>query len=68
MEIAIVGEFDQNFRPHIATNEAIEHSSKLIDVDFAAKWISTDYIETNFEQIIERYDGFGLHQVVHIKV
>lgn len=42
--IAIVGEFDRNFRPHVATNEALEHSRKSIAVNFLAKCVSTLFV------------------------
>lgn len=60
MKIAIIGEFDKNFRPHLATNEAIEHSREQIDSEFLAEWVSTEYVEANFEQILKIYDGFWI--------
>ena len=60
MKIAIIGEFDENFRPHVATNEAIEHSRKLIEQDFVAEWVSTEYVESNLNQVLEKYNGFWI--------
>ena len=34
MRIAIIGEFDRTFRPHVATNEAIEHSKRFLNNEF----------------------------------
>jgi len=60
MKIAIIGEFDKNFRPHVATNEAIEHSRSLINLKFVAEWVSTEYVEMNLEQILKKYVGFWI--------
>jgi len=60
MKIAIVGEFNKNFRPHVATNEAIGHSRKLLDFEFQTEWVSTEYVETNFEEVINDYQGFWI--------
>lgn len=60
MKIAIIGEFDQNFRPHVAANEAIEHSRKLIESEFEVEWLSTIYLETNLKEVLNRYQGFWI--------
>ena len=60
MKTAIIGEFDKTFRPHVATNEAIEHSRAILDVEFLAEWISTEYVETNFAQVLKTYHGFWI--------
>ena len=60
MKIAIVGEYNKEFRPHVATNEAIEHSRKFVNKDFVAKWVSTKYVEQEFEQVINSYNGFWI--------
>jgi len=60
MKIAIIGEFDNNFRPHIATNEAIEHSRLIIKSNFEANWVSTELLENNLNKILEEYQGFWI--------
>lgn len=60
MKIAIIGEFDKDFRPHVATNEAIEHSRTIVACDFVAEWVSTEYVETNFEEVLKTYKGFWI--------
>ncbi|HAS46667.1 MAG TPA: CTP synthase [Microscillaceae bacterium] len=57
--IAIIGEFDPNFRPHTATNEALEHLKPRLDIEFEATWISTEHILQN-EQILTQYHGFWI--------
>ncbi len=60
MRIAIIGEFDNNFRPHIATNEAIEHVRNSVGFEFVADWVSTEYVESNFEETLKNYNGFWI--------
>lgn len=60
MKIAIIGEFDKSFRPHIATNEAIEHSKKSLNLEFQAEWVSTEHVETKFEEVLSKYHGFWI--------
>ena len=39
--LLILGEFNSDFRPHMATNEAIRHSSDRLGLDVAPEWMST---------------------------
>lgn len=58
--IAIVGEFDRSFRPHLATNEALEHSRKFIANNFLAEWVSTEFVEKNLDWVLQTYEGFWI--------
>jgi CTP synthase (UTP-ammonia lyase) len=60
VRLAIIGDFNENFRPHKATNEAIEHAMNEIGGDLAVDWISTDVIENNFAEITKAYSGFWI--------
>lgn len=60
MRIAIIGEFDKDFRPHMATNEAVEHSRKSLELDLNTEWVSTEYLETNFEEVTNKFQGFWI--------
>jgi CTP synthase (UTP-ammonia lyase) len=50
--IALLGEFSPTFKPHIATNEAIEHSRAALGLSITGEWISTQDIEVT---LFERY-------------
>ena len=52
--IALLGEYSPTFPPHASTNAAIGHSRKLLGVDIAANWVSTEDIEP---RLFERYYG-----------
>ena len=60
MKLAIIGEFNPSFRPHVATNEAIEHSKQSLGIQVEVGWVSTDYIVDNFNSIIDTYNGFWI--------
>ncbi len=60
MNIAIIGEYNREFRPHTATNEAIEHSRPHIKREFTAEWLSTEYIELNLKKVLKEYQGFWI--------
>jgi CTP synthase (UTP-ammonia lyase) len=52
--IALLGEFTPTFKPHIATNAAIEHSCADLDVDLDCVWISTEEIDSS---LFARFSG-----------
>lgn len=60
MKIAIIGEFDHTFRPHVATNEAIEHTKRLLNKSFETEWVSTEKVEKNLRQVLQEYQGFWI--------
>lgn len=60
MKLAIIGDYNDNFRPHKATNEAIAHSSDKFQLDISYDWIATDRIEKEFDNIISTYNGFWI--------
>ncbi len=60
MKLAIIGDFNPNFRPHVATNEAIEHSLHYLNASLTVDWIPTLDIEANLDTITVNYQGFWI--------
>ena len=60
MKLAIIGDYDSQYKPHIATNEAITHSIIKFEIPLQYDWISTAVIDAEFEKIISSYDGFWI--------
>lgn len=60
MKIAIIGDFNSSFRPHVATNEEIAHSKQDLGLQVEADWVSTDSIFANFNALIDTYNGFWI--------
>ena len=58
--IGIIGEFDPTFRPHAATNEALDHAMKQIGISMEFEWISTESVTSTFAEIKSRYNGFWI--------
>ena len=43
--IALLGEYNPTFKPHVATNAAIEHSRTAHGISVQGVWVSTQHIE-----------------------
>lgn len=52
--LALIGEFDPTFPPHVATVRAIDHSCSTLGIDIEGIWVSTDAID---ETLFDRYYG-----------
>ena len=52
--IAILGEYDSTFTPHVATGLAIRHSSAVLSTPIEGEWVSTQNID---ESLFSRYSG-----------
>lgn len=49
--IALLGEYNPDFPPHVATNAAIEHVREFLRADIAGVWVGTEEIdETLFQR------------------
>lgn len=60
MKIGIIGEYNPRFKPHVATNDAINHSSKKLGASIQFDWISTKTALEQFKAITESYRGFWI--------
>jgi len=49
IKLAIIGDYNYNFRPHQATNEAMKPSFEKKNIELNLEWLSNDTIETNYE-------------------
>ncbi|MDP4265483.1 MAG: CTP synthase [Bacteroidota bacterium] len=60
MNLAIIGDYNSQYRPHKATNEAIDHSVGKCGIPLRCDWIPTAAIEADFEKIISTYHGYWI--------
>jgi CTP synthase (UTP-ammonia lyase) len=60
MKLAIIGDYDEHFSSHRATNDAINHSTKKLQQPLICDWIPTATIETDFEKITANYQGYWI--------
>ena len=52
--IALLGELTPTFKPHIATEVALQHSSAVLSTEMKGEWVSTEDID---ESLFSRYSG-----------
>jgi CTP synthase (UTP-ammonia lyase) len=52
--IAIIGEYDARFAPHVSTDAAIEHSRSASGIDVDSVWLSTAKID---QTLFDRFSG-----------
>ncbi len=58
LHIGIIGDFNPNLRPHVATNDAIGHAAQALAVDVIPRWIPTPELDRpEVESVLETYDG-----------
>jgi len=55
--IGIIGDYDSERISHIATNEALVHCSKALNIHVEIKWISTDSLEKDVEKQLNDFNG-----------
>jgi len=53
-KIALIAEYNPTSETHIATNRALEHSAKHLDIPITAEWISTEDLTT---QLFDKFQG-----------
>jgi len=58
IRIGIIGEYDETFRSHAATNEALTLAIARIGIPMEYEWISTGSVEPRFEEITSRFNGY----------
>ena len=59
--IAIVGDFNADYRSHIATNDAIGHCSTVLNLLVESRWIGTEALaEPNGLKQLASYSGFWI--------
>lgn len=57
VRIAIIGDFNAEFPPHLKTDEALDHVQELLALDIVADWIPTSDLVSGHEARLSRYDG-----------
>jgi CTP synthase (UTP-ammonia lyase) len=57
LNIAIIGEFTPEYVPHIATNNAIEHSCNTLGLNIGHEWVSSDDITP---ELFAHYQGIWI--------
>jgi len=58
MKLAVIGDFNPSNKTHIATNDALEHAKRQLNVELPFEWVATESIIENFNSITKKYSGF----------
>lgn len=51
LNIAVIGDFDGSYAPHIATNSALSHSAKLLGLTVSVTWLATESLEADLRPV-----------------
>jgi CTP synthase (UTP-ammonia lyase) len=55
LDVGVIGDFNPNYENHLATNAALSHSAKQLEVEVRVEWLSTREMDT-YE--LERFNAF----------
>ena len=53
--IGIIGEYDANFRPHRATEDALRHAAAELDLGVDITWLATEWLNGSAEDRLQAY-------------
>lgn len=51
INVAVIGDFDESYVPHAATNAAIRHSASALGIDASVAWLDTEALATDLDPI-----------------
>jgi CTP synthase (UTP-ammonia lyase) len=58
LRIAIVGDYNQNARSHIATNKSLTHIAELLSIPLEYEWLSTQTLSSEgSENALRKFHG-----------
>ena len=57
VKVAIVGDYNEAFPPHAATNAGLQHAGLTLKANVLADWIDTQRLALHAESVLESDDG-----------
>ena len=58
VRIGILGDFNAEFRSHHATNDALQHAARKLQMEVKSEWIATpSLLKPEAEKTLEGFDG-----------
>jgi CTP synthase (UTP-ammonia lyase) len=51
LNVAVIGDFDDSYAPHVATNAAISHSAKVLGLEVSVTWLATEALEADLSPV-----------------
>lgn len=55
LRVGIVGDFDPDFRPHTATDEALEHAGDSVGIAVEVEWLPTLPLEHKAHETVKQF-------------
>src|SRR5262245_35946250 len=57
VRIGIIGDYNPDFHPHVATNAAIHHAADQLDLTAAIEWLPTPLLAHDSDRQLRRFDA-----------
>ena len=57
VKIGIIGDYNEHFIPHKATNDALDHASKYLGIKIEIQWLPTALLEQNVEKDLKQFNA-----------
>ena len=57
IKIGIIGDYDNELISHKATNEALKHCADALNIKLEARWIPTEFLETDVNNKLHDFHG-----------
>jgi CTP synthase (UTP-ammonia lyase) len=51
VNVAVIGDFDDSYAPHLATNAAINHSAGALGLEVSVAWLDTEPLEADLDPV-----------------
>jgi CTP synthase (UTP-ammonia lyase) len=51
LNVAVIGDFDGSYEPHVATNAAIRHSAGVLGLEASVAWLATETLEADLRRV-----------------
>jgi CTP synthase (UTP-ammonia lyase) len=51
LNVAVIGDLDESYPPHIATNAAISHSAGALGMDASVTWLATEALAADLDSV-----------------
>ncbi len=69
VRIGILGDFNADFRSHHATNDALQHAARKLNLEVESEWLPTPSLtDPAAEKKLESFDGLWASPAVPTRV
>lgn len=58
LKIAVVADYQPTLPSHVATDAALEHAARRLNINYSREWLPTERIATDSQHLLEPFDAF----------